>query len=72
MTTQRTIAVIGLGYVGLPVAMAFCERYCTIGYDVSLSRISELRQGFDRTGEVLKQTLVQSKVFFTNDIDFLR
>ena len=72
MTTQRTIAVIGLGYVGLPVAMAFGERYCTIAYDVSLSRISELRQGFDRTGEVLKQALVQSKVFFTNDTDFLR
>ena len=72
MTTQRTIAVIGLGYVGLPVAMAFGERYCTIAYDVSLSRISELKQGFDRTGEVLKQALVQSKVVFTNDIDFLR
>ena len=46
---DRTVSVIGLGYVGLPVAVAFGLKSRTIGFDVDAGRISELRQGRDRT-----------------------
>jgi len=45
------IAVIGLGYVGLPVAMAFAEKYRVIGFDLSNQRVNELRKGQDHTRE---------------------
>ena len=46
------IAVIGLGYVGLPLAVEFAQKYPTIGYDISKSRIEELNSGHDRTLEI--------------------
>ena len=48
----RTVSVVGLGYVGLPVALAFGRAYRTIGFDVNVDRIRELESGFDRTHEV--------------------
>ena len=49
---SETIAVVGLGYVGLPLAACFSRRYRVIGYDLDPSRIEELRAGHDRLGEV--------------------
>ena len=46
------IAVIGLGYVGLPLAVEFAQKYPTIGFDISQSRIEELNSGYDRTLEI--------------------
>ncbi|MCB2059259.1 MAG: nucleotide sugar dehydrogenase, partial [Novosphingobium sp.] len=46
------VAVIGLGYVGLPLAVAMAERFDTIGLDIDVRRIEELAQGRDRTGEI--------------------
>ncbi|WP_018479684.1 nucleotide sugar dehydrogenase [Pontibacter roseus] len=58
------IAVIGLGYVGLPLAVEFAKKYNTVGFDINESRVRELRAGFDRTLEVeddkLKAVLVES------------
>src|SRR5690606_14508684 len=45
------IAVIGLGYVGLPLAIAFAEKYDVLGFDIDVDRIAELRNGIDRTNE---------------------
>ena len=50
---SEKIAVLGLGYVGLPVAMAFskvCDR--VVGFDISHKRVDELKVGYDRTGEM--------------------
>ena len=49
---QLSLAVIGLGYVGLPLAVEFSKKRKVIGYDVSLKRIKELKSGFDRTLEI--------------------
>ena len=49
---DTSIAVIGLGYVGLPLAVALARHFPTIGFDISRPRIDELRNGFDRTDEV--------------------
>ena len=49
------IAVIGLGYIGLPLAIKLSNFFPTIGYDLKSSRINELKRGFDRTEEVSKK-----------------
>ena len=46
------VIVIGLGYVGLPLAVALAKRFETVGFDIDEGRIAELRAGRDRTGEV--------------------
>jgi UDP-N-acetyl-D-galactosamine dehydrogenase len=51
------IAVIGLGYVGLPLAVAFAGRYPTLGFDIDRERVGQLRAGHDGTGEVSRDEL---------------
>lgn len=69
------IAVIGLGYVGLPLALAFGER-CkqveqVIGFDINRARVDELKIGFDRTREATSEQLAASCVLFTVEADLL-
>jgi len=64
----RKLAVIGLGYVGLPVAVAFGRQGArVIGFDIDAGRISELKAGRDRTCEVEPDDLARSNVVFTSD-----
>ena len=65
---QVKVAVIGLGYVGLPLAVAFSHHYHTIGFDINLQRIDELRVGCDETLEVSEQELDDAKnlIFSSN------
>src|SRR5947209_2428142 len=56
-----TVAVVGLGYVGLPVAVAFGKRRPTIGYDLSRRRTDALKRQEDATGEVSTEDLQQAK-----------
>ncbi|NBC32970.1 MAG: nucleotide sugar dehydrogenase [Alphaproteobacteria bacterium] len=65
--TER-IAVIGLGYVGLPVALAFARHFPgTVGFDIDGNRIAELRSGHDRTGEAEPGALDATDLAFTAD-----
>ena len=57
---QATIAVIGLGYVGFPLAVEFGKLYPTLGFDIDQARIAELQRGFDRTQEVSEAQLAAS------------
>ncbi len=67
MQSDSTLAIIGLGYVGLPLAIEFSNHYKVIGYDLNKNRIDELKKSFDRTKEVNKDTLLNSKnITFTN------
>ena len=63
---ESKIAIIGLGYVGLPLAVAFAEKYKTLGYDIDSKRVEELQKGHDRTLEVedheLQKVLVKNPV----------
>ena len=63
----RHIAVVGLGYVGLPIAVAFGKRAPVIGFDINKAKIEELRKGIDRTGEVSRQDLKKSQVRYTSE-----
>lgn len=62
---ERKIAVVGLGYVGLPIAVAFGKRQRVIGFDINKAKITELQQGFDRTGEVSSSDLKTSDVQYS-------
>jgi UDP-N-acetyl-D-galactosamine dehydrogenase len=64
---QETIAVIGLGYVGLPVAVSFSREFPTIGFDIREKRVQALRAGNDETGEVETQELSRCQAEFTSD-----
>ena len=74
------IAVIGLGYVGLPLAAEFAKKYFTVGYDINGERIKEIEKGFDKTSEIesvdLEKVLVKSisekGLFVTDNIKELQ
>jgi UDP-N-acetyl-D-galactosamine dehydrogenase len=68
-----TIGVIGLGYVGLPLAVEFGKRYKTLGFDIDGTRITQLNEGYDRTHEVSAADLSDSqKLTLSDSIDDLR
>lgn len=64
---ERKIAIVGLGYVGLPVAVAFGEKHSVIGFDINENRIETLKQGIDYTHEVESEDLMKAKINFTSD-----
>jgi UDP-N-acetyl-D-galactosamine dehydrogenase len=67
MNKVYKIGIIGLGYVGLPLAVEFGKKYKTIGFDINKRRISELQKKNDRTLEVTKSEMSKSKLLqFTN------
>ena len=73
MLTQKKVAIIGLGYVGLPLAVEFGKKYTTIGFDIDQKRINELKEGYDRTLESNKNEIVASKnLNFSFKIDDLK
>ena len=68
------ICMIGLGYVGLPLAVAFAEKLPVIGFDINQSRVEELNAGRDKTLEVEDELLasVKSNITYTSDIEEIR
>ena len=72
MKKNETIAIIGLGYVGLPLAVEFAKFYNVIGFDINEKRILELKKGNDSTGELSHSELNNvSNIFLTNSESIL-
>src|SRR6185295_350022 len=69
---EPRIVVIGLGYVGLPLAVALADHFATIGLDIDSRRVAELQQGRDRTGEVAGERLAASRLLVTERPDDAR
>lgn len=72
---MNKICVIGLGYVGLPLAHAFSSKYEVVGFDVASWRINELKNGYDRTLELSKgqvEEAINNNMKFTLDIDDIK
>ena len=77
-----SIGIVGLGYVGLPLAVAFAEKYAVVGYDINDTRIAALNNNSDETGEVSPHDLQQNilkhlsagtkGLYLTADVDYLR
>lgn len=72
MKHSRIVSVVGLGYVGLPVAVAFGQQKQTIGFDINAKRIAELRGGHDHTGEVTDDELKIANILYTDRLEDLR
>ena len=71
--TQKKIAIIGLGYVGLPLAVEFGKKFKVLGFDINKTRIDELNNGFDRTLESTYEELKSAILLnFTSDEEDLR
>ena len=70
MYNQKKITIIGLGYVGLPLAVAFSKKFKVIGFDIDQSRIQELEEGHDRTLEIKDDLLfsVSNNLSFSSNI----
>jgi len=71
-TIQGPVAVVGLGYVGLPLAAALARHLPVIGFDINAKRVAELQQGTDRNGETLGGDLKNPNLTFTADGKNLR
>ncbi len=64
---ESKIAVIGLGYVGLPLAVALAKSYKVVGYDISEHRVREIKEGYDRTNEIEETVLKKSSLQVSTD-----
>lgn len=69
---EKKIAIVGLGYVGLPLAMGFADKLSVIGYDINEERLAKLREGIDPNGELASSQLVGKDIEFTSSTDKLR
>ena len=65
---MHKIAVIGLGYVGLPISLTISKNYETLGYDINKIRISQLRKNIDNNNEFEKKDFLNKKIKFTTNI----
>lgn len=65
---NEVIGIVGLGYVGMPLAAALAETYNVIGFDISTKRIAELKSGKDHTGETTTDELANPRLSFTDDV----
>jgi UDP-N-acetyl-D-galactosamine dehydrogenase len=72
ITQDTRLAIIGLGYVGLPLAVEFGKKFSVVGFDINEERINQLNDGFDITQEVSKQELCDAKLItYTATVDDL-
>jgi len=70
---NKKLAIIGLGYVGLPLAVEFGKKFETVGFDINKERIEELKEGYDRTLEVDSENLKSAKkLSFTTELDDIK
>jgi UDP-N-acetyl-D-galactosamine dehydrogenase len=69
---KEKLAVIGLGYVGLPIALEFARKVSVIGFDINAKRIEMMKQGIDPSNELDKKDFEGCEIEFTNSLDVLR
>lgn len=73
MINNAKLAIIGLGYVGLPLAVEFGKKYSTLGFDINVARLAELNQGHDSTLEVSDNELAEASLLsYTNQVGDLK
>jgi len=69
---EATLAVIGLGYVGLPIALEFAKKLRVIGFDINAGRVEMMKNGIDPSGELEKEAFEGTDITFTDSLDVLR
>jgi len=68
---EKTLAVLGLGYVGLPIALAFATRLKVIGFDIDQKRVDQMRKGIDPSREIPTSDFTDKDIYFTADFNDL-
>ncbi|MEO6304581.1 MAG: nucleotide sugar dehydrogenase, partial [Bacteroidia bacterium] len=69
---NATVAVIGLGYVGLPIALAFAKKIKVIGFDINEKRVNMMKKGIDPSQELTKKDFANSDITFTHKLEDLK
>src|ERR1700744_4034263 len=69
---KAKLAVIGLGYVGLPIALEFAKKLKVIGFDINAGRVEMMRQGIDPSKELDKAAFAGCDIEFTSDLEVLK
>src|SRR5690625_4603143 len=69
---EEKISVIGLGYVGLPVAIEFAKKYDVVGFDINEEKLEDYRRGIDVTNEVGDQAIQETTMTFTSNEEDLK
>jgi len=69
---EEKLAVIGLGYVGLPIALAFARHIKVVGFDINAKRVELMKQGIDPSNELAKEAFQNCDIEFTDDLSMLR
>lgn len=72
LSKKAKLAVIGLGYVGLPIALEFARRISVIGFDINAKRIALMRRGIDPSKEVDAEAFRDRDIVFTDDLEMLK
>ena len=69
---EKKIAIIGLGYVGLPIALSFARHLSVIGFDINDKRIDLMRNGIDPSKELVKDDFGGADIHFTSSLEELK
>lgn len=69
---EAKIAIVGLGYVGLPIALAFARKIKVIGFDINAARVELMKNGIDPSNELEKEAFDNCDITFTNDLEALK
>ena len=69
---EASVAVIGLGYVGLPIALAFAKKIRVIGFDINAERVEMMKKGIDPSNELTKKDFAGTDILFTNKLEELK
>ncbi|HYV54835.1 MAG TPA: NAD(P)-binding domain-containing protein, partial [Chitinophagaceae bacterium] len=69
---EKKLAVIGLGYVGLPIALEFAKNISVIGFDINQNRIDMMKKGIDPSNELESDAFEGCDIVFTNSLDVLK
>jgi len=72
LNKKAKIAVIGLGYVGLPIALAFAKKTSVIGFDINKERVDMMKKGIDPSSELSKEEFQDCDITFTTSLDVLK
>ncbi len=69
---KTKLAVVGLGYVGLPIALEFAKKISVIGFDINEQRLSKMREGIDPCNELGSEAFKNNDIIFTSSLDVLK
>src|SRR5438552_16731083 len=69
---KKKLAVIGLGYVGLPIALEFAKKLSVVGFDINEKRVELMKRGIDPSNELLPEAFEDCDIAFTNSLEVLK